>query len=670
MQHELPLLKDLVVLLLASVPIAFLCHRLRLPVLVGFMITGIVIGPYGLRLIQDVPAVEDLAEIGVVLLLFALGLEFSLRHIIEMKRMVFLGGGLQVTTTALIVLLVVYLLGRGTRHAVFFGFLFALSSTAIVLKSYIDRAEIDTLHGRAGVGILLFQDLCIVPMMLLVPILSGKEGFSTTNIALRLGSALLALAVIVLAARIIVPRVLYHIVRLRSREVFIIFAVLVILGTSWLTAQFGLSLALGAFIAGLVLSESEYSHQIVADILPFRDVFNGIFFISIGMLLSVSFLIANLYSILGWISALLAGKSLVLFALMILLGHTVRVSAMVALGLVQVGEFSFVLAEAGVGQGLLTGGDYQKFLATSIISMIATPFLIQAAPRVGFALQSIFSPGSDLEPGPAVSPGKRFPLQGHTIVVGYGLNGRNLSKVLRSVGIPYIILELNAETVREATALDEPILFGDSTRREVLRFAGIRNARVLVLAISDPTATRHTLRLARESNPDIHVIVRTRYMSELPDLYKLGADQVIPEEFETSIEIFARVLREYGIASNIIHQEIEDIRREGYQMLRAPSLQGIEKKGIAELLTAASTETLIIEPDSPAAGKTIGALALRRKTGATVIAVIRKGQLEISPDSEFEFAADDMVVLLGSPKQIEIAIEHINRRGGADGART
>src|SRR6266542_7107978 len=331
MHSELPLLKDLLVLLLSSIPIAFLCHRLRLPVLVGFMITGIVIGPYGLRLIHDVPAVEYLAELGVVLLLFALGIEFSLRHIIEMKRMVFLGGGLQIGMTVLIVYAVVHFLGRNAGQAVFFGFLFALSSTAIVLKSYMDRAEIDTPYGRAGVGILLFQDLCIVPMMILVPVLSGKEGLSAAGVALRLASALLALILIIFAARIIVPRLLFHIVRLRSREVFIIFVVLVILGTSWLTAQFGLSLALGAFIAGLVLSESEYSHQIVADILPLRDVFNSVFFISIGMLLSGSFLVANIATILGWIATLIAGKALALFAVMTMLGYTPRVSTLAAI---------------------------------------------------------------------------------------------------------------------------------------------------------------------------------------------------------------------------------------------------------------------------------------------------------------------------------------------------
>ncbi|HYE14884.1 MAG TPA: cation:proton antiporter, partial [Pyrinomonadaceae bacterium] len=534
MPHDLPLLGDLLLILLASVPMAFAFHRLRLPTIVGFMITGVVIGPYGLRLIRDAHAIEALAEIGVVLLLFTIGLEFSLRRIVEMRRLVLAGGGMQVVITTLLVTAAAYLWGRPLSQALFFGFLFALSSTAIVLKSYIDRAEVDAPHGRAGVGILLFQDLSIVVMMLLVPVLGGREGASASRLALTLGAALAAVAVIILAARKAVPSLLYQIVRLRSPDLFIIFVVLMSLGTAWLTSQFGLSLALGAFIAGMVLSESEYSHQIVADILPFRDVFNSIFFVSIGMLLSLSALWADLPTVLAWVAALVAGKAAVVLAVVRLLGYSLRVSTMAALGLAQVGEFSFILARAGLPQGLLTEADYQRFLAASILSMIATPFLIKAAPRLGYAVQNFFSPGSVLEPSVADFRPEEAGLRGHVVIVGYGLNGNNLARVLRKVGVPYVILELNAEAVREAGARGEQIVYGDATRREVLHYAGVERARILVIAISDPVATRHTASLVRQMNPDIHIIVRTRYMSELQDLRALGADDVIPEEFETS----------------------------------------------------------------------------------------------------------------------------------------
>ncbi|HZG53797.1 MAG TPA: cation:proton antiporter [Pyrinomonadaceae bacterium] len=660
MPPDLPLLGDLLLLLLASVPIAFLFHRLRLPTTVGFMITGVVIGPYGLGLIRDVHAIEVLAEIGVVLLLFTIGLEFSLRRIVEMKRMVLAGGGMQVAVTTLLVTGIAYLWGRPVSQSIFFGFLFALSSTAIVLKSYIDRAEVDAPHGRAGVGILLFQDLSIVLMMLLVPILGGREGASPARVALTLGLALAAVALIIIAARKVVPFLLYHIVKLRSPDLFIIFVVLMSLGTAWLTSQFGLSLALGAFIAGMVLSESEYSHQVVADILPFRDVFNSIFFVSIGMLLSLSALRADLPLVLAWVVALTLGKAAVVLVVVRLLGYSLRVSTMAAVGLAQVGEFSFILARAGLPQGLLTEADYQRFLAASILSMIATPFLIKAAPRIGYAVQSAFAPGSVLEPSVIGFDADEPDLRGHVVIVGYGLNGRNLARVLRRVNVPYLVLELNAEAVRGASEQGERIIYGDATRKEVLHHVGLERARVLVLAISDPIATRHTVSLARQMNPDIHVIVRSRYMAELQDLLQLGADEVIPEEFETSIEIFSRVLREYGIARNVIGRQVEAVRSEGYQMLRAPSLPHVQMSEIAEALAGASTETLVVDADSRAAGKTIGDLKLRSKTGVTIIAVVRDGQTDINPGSELRLQAEDVMVLLGSPEQIDRAIEHFN----------
>jgi CPA2 family monovalent cation:H+ antiporter-2 len=661
MPHELPLLEDLLILLAASLPISFLCHRLRLPVIVGFMITGIVIGPFALGLIKDAHAVEALAEIGVVLLLFTIGLEFSLRRMLEMKRLVLWGGGLQVVLTLAATAGLAYLFGRPASQAVFYGFLFALSSTAIVLKTYMDRLEIGTPHGKVGVGILIFQDLCIVPMMLLVPVLSGREGSSLANISLKLGTALAVIAGIILAARFVVPFLLEHVVRLRSPEVFILFVVLVSLGTAWLTSLFGLSMALGAFIAGIVLAESEYSHQIVADVMPFRDVFNSVFFISIGMLLSLGALAANWPTVLTWFGALVLGKALILLLVTRLLGNSLRIAALVGLGLAQVGEFSFILAKVGLNQGLLADGDYQRFLAASILSMIATPFLINAAPRLGYALQARLSSGSPLEPQVSDLSPASHELRDHVVVIGYGINGRNLTKVLHRVGIPYVVLELNAEVVRSARAEGVPIEYGDVSRKEVLSHVGVQRARILVVAISDPVSTRHAVALARELNPELHIIVRTRYMSEVEELYQLGAQQIIPEEFETSVEIFARVLREFGVSRNIIQREVEEIRSEGYQMLRSASLPLAELEKIAEAFGALATETVFIQPNSPAIGKTLRDLDLRNRTGASVTAAIRDGNTQINLGPEFTIAADDILVLLGQAEQLEQAIEQIQQ---------
>jgi CPA2 family monovalent cation:H+ antiporter-2 len=656
--HDLPVLNDLLIILIASVPIAFAFKQLRLPTIAGFMMTGIAIGPYGLGLIADVAAIEVLAEIGVVLLLFTIGLEFSLRRILHMRRLVVWGGGLQVVVTVGVTAAAAAAVGMPANQAVFAGFLVALSSTAIVLKTYMDQGETDAPHGRVAIGILLFQDLVIVPMMLLVPILSGTKGTSPLGIATTLGTAVFAVVANVFVARAVMPFLLHHVVRLRTPEVFVIFIVIVSLGTSWITAQAGLSLALGAFIAGLVLSESEYSHQIVADILPFRDVFNSVFFISIGMLLSLGALASTWPIVLGLVVALIVAKALVAAGVVRVLGYSIRVAVIAGLGLAQIGEFSFVLAKVGLAEGLLSATTYQVFLGTAILSMIVTPFLMKAAPAAGYRVQALISPDSLLEAS-MLPEGEGQGFSNHVVIVGYGINGRNVARVLRSINIRYKVLELNPEAVRLAREHGEVIGYGDATRAEVLRHTGVERARILVIAIADPVASRHVVHLARQMNPDLHIIVRTRYMSELEELHQLGANQVIPEEFETSLEISARVLAAYGFPRITTRRHKDRLRREGYQALRDTSYAETDLGSLSDVLESAITETLALDDASMAAGKRIGQLDLRRLTGATIIAVHRLGDTEVNPGPDFELAAGDALVLLGSPEQIDLAVAHL-----------
>jgi CPA2 family monovalent cation:H+ antiporter-2 len=660
--HTPPLFADLLIILMVSVPVAFACLRLKLPLLVGLMLTGIVIGPYGLGLIKELEAIEILAEIGVMLLLFTIGLEFSLHRLREMKRLVLVGGGLQVGLTILAVSVVAVLFGRELNQAVFFGFLVALSSTAIVLKSYAERKEVDAPHGRAGVGILLFQDISIVLMMLLVPVLGGKDAASFGAVAAKLGGSLLGLIVIVAAAWFLIPVMLKQIVRLKSPEVLLLLVVLLCLGISFVTAQFGLSLALGAFIAGMVLAESDFSHQVTADILPFRDVFNSIFFVSIGMLLSLSALVENLSTVFLWVVLLVIGKALIVWAAIQLLGFPQRVAVMTALGLAQIGEFSFVLAKAGRLVDLLPDSDYQSFLAASIISMIITPFMIAGAPRFGYFVQRFVPdkrsvPDLETEAEEDLHITSTGGLNNHVIIVGYGLNGRNLARVLRAVTVSYTILDLNAETVREAKEKGEKINFGDATRREVLHHAAIEKANALVLAMSDPHAVRRTVKQARELNDKIYIVVRTRYTSEITELLKFGADEVIPEEFETSIEIFSRVLLRYGVDRHTIETQIERVRRQGYEMLRSPSIQRVEMSNLNAALQAATTETVKLSPNSPAIGKNLGELNLRNATGATLIAVVRGDETKIGPGANYRLRENDILILFGKPEKIEQAVK-------------
>jgi len=659
--HTPQLFGDLLVILLVSVPVAFVCLRLKLPLLVGLMLTGIAIGPYGLGLVTEVEGIEVLAEIGVMLLLFTIGLEFSLRRLGEMKRLVLIGGGLQVGVTVAATAAIAVLFGRSINQSIFFGFLVALSSTAIVLKSYSERNEVDAPHGRAGIGILLFQDISIVLMILLVPVLGGGEDIvSFTQIIINLSISLFALIVIVLLAWLILPRFLKRVVQLRSPEVFLLTAVLFFLGMSWVTSHFGLSLALGAFIAGMVLADTDYNHQVTAEILPFRDVFNSVFFVSIGMLLSLQALAQNI----GWVAVLVVcliiGKALIVWAIVKILGFPQRIAVMTGLGVAQIGEFSFVLAKVGRESSLLPDSDYQTFLAASIISMIATPFLISAAPKIGYFVQSLFSDGSagEIENSEEdIHLTSSGGLNQHVIIVGYGLNGRNLARVLRTVGVPYTILDVDAVVVRHAKDNGEKINFGDATRREVLMHAAIEKAWVLVLAMSDAAAARRTVSQARLMNDKLHIVVRTRYTAEITELLELGANEVIPEEFETSIEIFSRVLHHYGVTRNIIEEQIAQIRKRGYEMLRSTSIPEVQMARLHSALQDASAETVKLHRDSPAVGKTLGELDLRGKTGATVIAVVHEGETKISPGAGYKLCEDDMILLSGPSKKIESAVK-------------
>ncbi len=645
------ILRELIILLAVSLPITFLFHKMRLPALVGFLITGILLGPHGISLVTDTSVVERLAEIGVVLLLFTVGLEFSIEDIMRSSRQFLLGGGMQVVLTVCAVAGIALLFGYPMTQAVFFGFLASLSSTAIVLKMYSDRAELDTAHGRLAIGVLLFQDMAVVPMMLLLPVLgqAGAAGSITPlSIVMSLGKAVLALVAVFLAARQVVPFLLHQVIRLRNREMFFLLVVLLCLGTAWITFSLGLSLALGAFLAGLIIAESEYSHHIVADILPFRDYFASIFFISIGMLLRTDYFLTHWPLLIGLTTALALLKTGIVTIAAALLRYPVRSTILAGLALAQIGEFSFLLADQGSRFGLISGDTFQAFINTSILTMVATPFIMQAAPWFADRMRI-------LRPEPHVNA-NICSLTGHTIIAGYGLNGRNLARTLRATRIPYMVLEVNADTIRKARDEGEPIIYGDITREDVLLRAGADCARVIVFAISDFSATRMAIRFVRSINPSIFILVRTRYATEVDELLKLGADQVIAEEFETSIEIFSRVLHQYHVPGNIIANQISLVRFDGYKMLRGLSLDQEKIGRLAALFAAATVDNVQVQPECACIGKTLKELDIRRSTGATVIAIVRGGEAATNPGPELRLAVDDILVLLGAHKELDLAV--------------
>ena len=647
---DVSLLRDLVVLLAAALPVVLVFQRLNVPSVVGFLIAGVVLGPHGAGLIAQSAHVESLADLGLILLLFVVGLELSFGQLTRLGRVILWSGSLQVLVTTGLVFVAAHLAGFPRSHALFIGFLVVQSSTVILLKVLSDRGELDAPQGHLAIGIALIQDLCLVPMMLLSRTLSTPEAVSWLAVGLVLLQAAAALAIIVLAARVLIPALLRQIVALRSRELFTAAIVLFSLGTAWLAAQLGLSLALGALIAGVVISQSEYSHQAVADILPFRDAFHSIFFISIGMLLHLDYLFSHLWLLLAAAAATLGLKLAIVLAVTLPFYRSLRVAFITAVSLAAVGELSFVLARFAAPSALLSPVEYEAFIGVAVLTMLVSPFLINAAPAVAARLQTLLG-APEPEPG-----GTREAVQNHVLIVGYGLNGENLATVLRQTGLPYGILELNPERVTVARRRGEPILYGDATRVEVLRKAGVAAAHVVVVAISDPVATRRIVALARQQNPQAPIIVRTRYVAEMDELRQLGASEVIPEEFETSVEIFARVLRRLRTPRNIITLQVDLIRKQGYSMLRGLELPRQTLNQLEQVLAATTTETFMVPAAAPAVGRTIRDLQLRKTTGVTVIAVVRDGKSITNPTPDWQIQAADILVMLGSHAQLDHAL--------------
>ncbi|HEY0787059.1 MAG TPA: cation:proton antiporter, partial [Thermoanaerobaculia bacterium] len=532
----------------------------------------------------------------------------------------------------------------------FFGFLVALSSTAIVLKLLSDRRELDTPHGRAAVGVLLFQDFLVVPMIVLTPLLAGQVRASAGEMAIRFGGGLAVLGVAVLAARFVMPRILALLARTRVREIFILGSLVLVLSMVLLTSSLGFSAALGAFLAGILLAESEYSHQLFADVVPFRDFVSSIFFISIGMLLQLSPVGSAWTRIAALAAIILLMKAAIVAVTVRVLRYPIRTALLTAIALSQIGEFSFVLLTVPGAHALLDPGVFQAFVGASVFTMMVTPLLIAWAPALSTKLADI---------APATATGDASGMSGHVVAVGHGVSGHNLARVLREVRIPHVVVELDPSRADEAKREGSRVIYGDATRMEILAMAGVERAAVAVFLISDTYALGRGIRFARQMNRSIHLIVRTHLVSHIEDLYGSGADEVVADEFETSIEIFTRVLQRLHVPRNVIDAETKVLRGDAYEVFRAPRAGRRMAESILDLLTAGATEIFLVRESSPIAGTTLGALDLRAKTGATVIAVVRNQQSFPSPDTAFRLEGGDHLILVGGHAAVEAAFRHL-----------
>ncbi len=646
----LPFVGELAALFAAGVLVAYLCYKVRLVPIAGFLLAGVAIGPGALGLVKDVELVGELAEIGVILLLFSIGVEFSLGQMARLARPIFLGGGAQVALTVALVAGALVGVGVGLGPAVFTGFLVALSSTAIVLKVLAERAETDTPVGRVSLAMLLFQDLAIVVMALLVPVLAG-EGGSPLSVAWALGKAALVVAAVLVGARRVVPWVLERVAQTRRTELFLLAVAAICLGTAWAASLAGVSLALGAFLAGLLVSESDYAEHALSEILPLQTLFTAAFFLSVGMLLDPAFLVANL----GWVAGAAVGVLVLKAALAALgarvLGYPLGVALASGLALGQIGEFSFVLALAGAEVGLTPGGlgeaGSQGLIAVTVVLMLVTPGLIALGPRIA-AL------GRRVEDSAAASGGGHghgVDLEDHTIVVGYGPAGRRLARVLGESGIPYAVSDLNPESLREADAEGAATVFGDAAREPILVGLGAERAKLLVVAINDRDATRRIVAVARHLNPTLQIFARTRFITDVEGLTRAGADVVVPEELETTVRLFAHVLGAYLVPKDEIERQASLVRQDDYGVLRGSIqeahlmvLQGLDEEGL-------HTRAVAVREGAPAAGQTLADLALRQRHGITVMAVRRGAQTVGSPAGDFRVEPGDRLVMVALADQ-------------------
>ena len=634
--------------------------RLRVPPIVAFIVAGAVAGPAGIGIVRTQDDVEMLAEMGIVLLLFTVGLEFSLTEIRRIWRKVLVGGTLQLAATAAAILLLVLAFSGSTatwRLGLFAGFFVALSSTAIVLKELGSRNQLDSPHGRLVVGVLLLQDLCIVGLLLFVPILSGRTPMSVVPEVLATAGA--AIGVVAVVSRFVLPVLFRLVARSGRREAFPLAVLLASIGTAWASSLLGISMALGAFLGGLVLAESEYGHQAYAEIRPLRDILAGLFFISLGMLVDPSILLRQFPIIIAIAVLLVFVKATVATGAFLAAAVTMRVAATAGIGLAQVGEFSFILGRSGLKAGLLSSPQWQLLLAASIATMVVTPALLGVAPGIGSWLARRVKAAHSDEAGPESAH-----LSDHVVILGFGMGGQLLGRALRQLATPYVILDLNGATVVQARKEGESIFFGDATNEDALRAAGVDRAKAVVGVLSDPYAAARALTAIRTINDSVPIILRTRYKSEAESVMRQGATVAVAEEMEASLEVLAQTIARLDVPGNVIDVLLDSYRREsiGIRPVRAP---GQPLESLPSEFSKAPVATHALDAADWAVGRTLAEVNLRADTGALVIAVQQGGRYTTSPSADLKLAANDVLYLLGDDSDIMLARRRLTGDGGA-----
>jgi monovalent cation:H+ antiporter-2, CPA2 family len=652
---ELTILRDIVVIFALSIFVNLVFTRLRIPAVVGYLMTGIIAGPHLLGLVHGEHNIELLAEIGVILLLFTIGLEFSLKHLLKIRRIVFLGGMVQVFITAGVFYLISLMFNLDRAGSVFIGFLVALSSSALVLKLLQERSELTSNYGRTVLGILIFQDLLLVPLLLFTNLLGNYTVDISNEILMLLLKSAVVISLVFIGNRWLLPRLLHFIALAKNEELFTMSILLICFAIALLTYKLGMSLAFGAFLAGLMISESEYSHNAFGNLMPFKDTFSSFFFVSIGMLLNLKFVEDNIFLVIGTVAIVIILKFLIASFTGFIMGHTFRGIVIIGFALSQVGEFSFILAKTGFNYGILSEYHYQHFLAVAIITMALTPFLMNVSLPVANRFLKFSLPGFLVN---GLFPLKEVEIpdfKNHLIIIGKDPTALELSIMAKHYNIKHVCVVFDPIIAREKMNSGDNVVYGDAVNEPILLKAHVDVADVVVISIGDIIPSMAIIDKVKKINPGAYVIARTSYIENMQQLYDIGADQVFPEKFEIAIDFFTRILMKRLYPQKKINRMLAEIRT--MNMGQFTEIDMINKPSIIDELPNVYISAIVIEENSFADGKTLEQTDLRKKTGVTLLAVKRGDEIIEHPTLMTKFLPGDTAYILGNPEQANLAGE-------------
>lgn len=646
---ELSILQDIVIIFALSTFVNLIFTKMKIPTIVGYLLTGVIAGPHLLSLISNLHNIELIAELGVVLLLFSIGMEFSLKHLLRIRRIVFFGGFLQVTFTALFILLVFSIDGINWKTGLFIGFIAALSSSALVLKILQERSELTSNYGRTILGILIFQDLMLVPLLLFIDFFGNTSVNFSGQVVGLLFKTLLIIGFVYVGNRWFVPKLLRLVAFAKSQELFIMSIFLICLAFALLTSELGMSLAFGAFLAGLMISESEYSHNAFGSLIPFKDLFSSFFFVSIGMMLDLSFVFQNIQLVMLAVVLLIFIKSVVAGGTGFLLGHTFKGTVMVGLALSQVGEFSFILAKIGLDKSIITSFYYQLFLAVAVISMAVSPFIMQLSLPIAKLLLKLHLPKVIVD-GLFPLPEIEIPsMQKHLVIIGKDSSSLSLSAMAKHLNMPYVSIVFDPVIAKERQNDGETVIYGDAVNESILRKAQVDSADIVVISVGNIIPSMTIIENVRSINKHVYIIVRAKDINDIEQLFGLGADQIFPENFEIAIDVFGRILSKRLVPKKDINQTLAEIRDHYYGIFRERDDK--MRPSLLDELPNIEISAIDIEDDSDVIGRSVYDVQLRKTVGVTLVAIKRGNDIIEHPSAKITFEKGDIVYVLGNYEQ-------------------